>query len=252
MNTHPIYSDRFFDMVDDTSSQSASVVVPILLDLIDPKRVVDIGCGRGAWLRVFQQHGVRQLRGFDGAYVNREKLLIDAAAFSEADLAGEFEIDGNYDLALCLEVLEHLPDRAGRNIVKQMTASAPLVLFSAAIPGQFGQQHINLQWPGYWQSLFADHGFEFLDPVRPRVRDDARVEWWYRQNLVLYASTSHLAASPALRAVRDLSTGPILEWVHHNVLMHSLAECRRGQRWFSISRLRRRLSRAANRQGFAK
>jgi hypothetical protein len=57
-------------------------------------------------------------------------------------------------------------------------------MFSAAVPGQRGSHNINEQWPGYWRSLLADEGFRLFDPIRPLIRDDSSVRWWYRQNLL--------------------------------------------------------------------
>lgn len=211
------YDDCFFERQEEDVVRSAGVVVPILLELIDPRSVVDIGCGRGAWLSSFREHGVEQLHGLDGAHVNRAQLLIDEASFTAVDLARPFDAGGRFDLALCLEVVEHLPAAAGRAVVSALVAAAPVVLFSAAIPGQGGTRHINERWPRYWEELFSERGFVRIDAIRRRVCYDSAVKWWYRQNLVLYASSEALSASPALREERELTTAAPLEWVHARV-----------------------------------
>jgi hypothetical protein len=75
-------------------------------------------------------------------------------------------------------------------------ALAPHVLFSAAIPGQGGNNHVNEQWQSYWADRFAAHGYGPRDIVRPAVRDDRSVAYWYRQNAVLY-SKGHPTDRPA-------------------------------------------------------
>jgi SAM-dependent methyltransferase len=212
------YDNEFFAYHEDAALASARTIVPILLRLIQPASVVDVGCGRGAWLRAFQEHGVSLVRGFDGRHVDRSKLLIDPDRFTAVDLAAPLNLEGPYELALCLEVAEHLPPKAGRRLVRALTAAAPLVLFSAAVPGQGGTSHVNEQWPWYWDELFLEHGFQRLDPVRRHVRQNQQVKWWYRQNLVLYANGSRVSDDPALQEEALLSASSPFEWVHLQVV----------------------------------
>jgi 2-polyprenyl-3-methyl-5-hydroxy-6-metoxy-1,4-benzoquinol methylase len=106
------------------------------MNLLHPQSVLDLGCGQGAWLRAFEEHGVESIRGFDGDYVDRSALLIAPSAFSTIDLTSPMTIEGHYDLALCLEVGEHIAAKHARRLVQTLTSLAPVVLFSAAIPGQ--------------------------------------------------------------------------------------------------------------------
>src|SRR5918999_332033 len=183
VNNKGVYDDAFFDSITEGSLQSARVIVPILLNVINPKSVIEVGCGRGAWLKVFQENGIDLIRGIEGPWIDESKLLIHNASLRIADLSQPFKIDGQYDLAVCLEVVEHLPPNAGRFLILQMTTAAPLVLFSAAIPGQGGEGHVNEQWPDYWDKVFAEFRFRRLDPIRQQLMQDSRVEWWYRQNI---------------------------------------------------------------------
>jgi hypothetical protein len=199
LNPAETYTGEFYDYQSSGSLRSARTVVPLLLQWIPARRVVDVGCGVGTWLKAFDDNGVPEVQGFDGAYVDKSKLVIDPSCFAACDLFGEYQLDGNYDLAVCLEVGEHLPHRASCRLVAELTRVAPLVLFSAAIPGQQGTGHINEQWPTYWRGLFASHGFSRLDVLRGHILHDKRVEWWYRQNMYLYASERGLAEAPALR-----------------------------------------------------
>ena len=78
------------------------------MDLLGPRSVVDVGCGRGAWLRSFQQHGVQKILGFDGDYVKHRDLCIHPKHFRAVDLAARIHTADTFDLAVCLEVAEHL------------------------------------------------------------------------------------------------------------------------------------------------
>jgi SAM-dependent methyltransferase len=200
------------------SLESARVIVPIIVGLLKPKSVIDFGCGLGAWLKAFQENGVEEVKGLDGPYLDRSKLLIDNTSFRSVDLCQPVDIEGRWDLAICLEVAEHLPPMAGAALVRVLTDSAPLVLFSAAIPGQTGRGHINEQWPVYWRQLFERQGFRRLDPVRRHIWQDHRVDWWYRQNILLYASEEAIAVSEALRAEQELADRMQDEWIHVHVL----------------------------------
>jgi cyclopropane fatty-acyl-phospholipid synthase-like methyltransferase len=212
------YSDAFFDRIDEGSFRSAEVIVPLVCELIRPRSVVDVGCGRGLWLRAFRQHGVASILGMDGDYVSREKLAIPAECFHPVNLAEPFALDQRFDLAISLEVAEHLPARGAAHFVHNITRTAPFILFSAAIPAQGGSHHVNEEWPWYWERLFKAERFVRLDPIQRHIRDDPRVDWWYRQNLYLYAAEERVANDSRLRAEREYAIAHPFEWVHLEVL----------------------------------
>ena len=198
-----------------TQATLLEVVVPMVLALTHPSSVLDVGCGRGAWLSAFVEQGIEKIVGLDGDYLKPSTLLFPVDCFRPTDLSGEFGIPaGRFDLAVCLEVAEHLPARNSRHLVRQLTSAAPQVLFSAAPPGQGGGGHINCQPLSYWRKIFEEFGFRMLDPFRPRLRDDRRVAWRYRQNMVLFASPEAIAANPALADCGEVPPGMESEWVY--------------------------------------
>jgi SAM-dependent methyltransferase len=199
----------------DQTRVSASVLVPMVVALIHPSSVLDVGCGRGAWLYEFKSLGVEKIVGLDGDYLNPSTLLFPAECFRAIDLGGKFEIPAErFDLAVCLEVAEHLPKRGSRNLVQHLTSAAPQVLFSAAPPGQWARGHTNCQPLSYWRAIFESFGFRLLDPFRPKLRDDRRVAWWYRQNTVLFATPEAIAANPALAECGEVPPDMESEWVY--------------------------------------
>jgi len=212
------YPDTLIGMEWEPSLRSARIVVPILMNVISPNSVVDVGCAWGSWLKAFQENGVPVVRGFDGGWVDVDKLVIDQKNFRRVDLAEPFEIDGRFDLAVCLEVAEHLPDWAGRRLIQALTQAAPLVLFSAAIPGQGGHGHVNEQWPDYWASLFSTYGFRRLDPIRRHVWQNSQIAWWYRQNIFLFASDDAIVKSAALQAAAQDTSASEVEWVNKDIV----------------------------------
>jgi hypothetical protein len=212
------YDDTFFDWVDFTATRSAETVVPLLRAAVQVGSVVDVGCGRGAWLGVWRAHGITDITGFDGDYVDRTTLAIPPAAFRPVDLAGAWSADRRFDLAQSLEVAEHLPADSGPAFVARLCALADVVVFSAAQPGQGGEQHTNERPVAYWASLFAAHGYQAYDAIRPGLATQEQVDPWYRFNTVLYANpTGETRLSPAALATRaarpeDLLDGGDLAW----------------------------------------
>jgi len=189
------YDRTFFDAHRAGALRSAGVLVPLVLGLVRPRSVVDVGCGAGTWLAVFREQGVDDLLGIDGAYVDPAQLEIPREQFLAHDLATRLSLDRTFDLAVTLEVAEHLPPEAAASFVSSLAGLAPCVLFSAAIPHQAGEGHVNCRWPEYWAALFADHDFVPIDCFRRRLWRDERVEWWYAQNVILYARRDRLDAA---------------------------------------------------------
>ena len=194
------YGDAFYRKVDETGEAAAARVWPILLDLFRVASVVDVGCGHGAWLAAARRHGIADLFGIDGPWIDPAALQIAAEQFRHARLDAPLALGRRFDMALSLEVAEHLPPERAADFVRDLTGLAPLVLFSAAIPGQGGTNHVNEQWPGYWAGLFAAHGYRALDILRPLLWNEPAVAFWYKQNLLLYADPETLAARPDLAA----------------------------------------------------
>lgn len=172
---------------------SPSIIVPELIKIVNPKSVVDIGCGLGTFLKVFKSLGVNEVLGVDGPWVNKELLYKNIAPneFFESDLEKEINLDKTYDLVISLEVAEHLSENAADEFVKSLVNAGKVILFSAAIPQQGGQNHINEQWLSYWEEKFSKHNYVIHDILRPLFWDHPEVFWWYKQNMVLFVADNH-------------------------------------------------------------
>lgn len=194
------YGDDFYKFVASFAIRSAQRIVPLVQAATGARSVADFGCGQGAWLSVWRSLGV-EIQGIDGPYVKRDKLLIPPEAFRPADLAQPIALGRRFDLVQSLETAEHLPEARAAGFVADLTSHAEHVMFSAAVPGQGGEYHINEQKLEYWRALFRDRDFVAVDLLRPAVRDDADVKQWYRCNTILYVKTEALPRlSPAARA----------------------------------------------------
>ena len=195
MNSSPYpenhYSDDFYRRLQRGVNESANVLLPMVLDLVRPRSIIDVGCGQGVWLDVCQQLGIETIFGVDGPHVNSSDLKISKDDFLAADLCEPLDLDRQFDLAMSLEVAEHLPENAAESFVKTLTTLAPVVLFSAAIPFQRGTHHVNEQWPDYWAKWFGQQGYLPIDCLRSELWKEENVEWWYAQNVMLYVKQSH-------------------------------------------------------------
>jgi SAM-dependent methyltransferase len=198
------YDAAFFEAHRAGARSSAEVLVPKVVELLRPKSVVDVGCGPGTWLSVFRRHGVADVLGVDGSYVDPGGLDIPTESFVAHDLTRPLRLGRSFDLAVSLEVAEHLPPESAAAFVESLVGLAPRVLFSAAIPHQGGEGHVNGQWPAYWAALFAEHDYAPVDCFRRRLWGDERVEWWYAQNVLLYVRRDSLGAMEAEPRVLSL------------------------------------------------
>lgn len=166
-----IYDTSFFAEEAEVARRSAEIVVPTVI--IPGQAVIDVGCGTGAWLDVALEYGC-VVWGVDG-------FAPESAIVHRGDLTDGYDCSG-YDLALCLEVAEHLTESSARPLVQGL-CGASTVLFSAATPGQPGVGHINCQPHEFWHDLFAEHGYH---PRHLGSKFDEPVADFYRRNMFLY------------------------------------------------------------------
>src|SRR5215467_13018648 len=143
MQSNTPYTVDFYKIHRQGSRRSASQIVPLVLELVQPKSVIDVGCGVGAWLSVFNECGVEDFYGLDGEYVDRNMLEIPHQRFLAVDLTKPIQLNRQFDLVVSLEVAEHLPDNCAEMFVDSLTKLGRVILFSAAIPHQGGTRHVN-------------------------------------------------------------------------------------------------------------
>ena len=206
------YDSSFFEALSRGSASSAAQILPEVVRLIAPKSAVDLGSGRGEWLGELRKLGVTDVIGVDGDWVDRAALKIPTDQFKPFDLRNKLVMDRTFDLAISVETAEHLPPERGEGFVADLVALAPVVLFSAAIPGQGGTDHINEQWQDYWAGLFAKHDYVALDFLRLKFWNDSRVEWWYRQNIILYVRRDRVEADPKLQFLASLQPPEVIRF----------------------------------------
>jgi hypothetical protein len=184
------YDSTFYNNVNITSLESAEIILPKLLELFSSKikTAVDFGCAEGVWLRKLMDLGINEVLGIDGPWVQQTALKIPADSFITANLGEQIVLKKKYDLAISLEVAEHIPQASAETFVHSLTNAADFILFSAAIPYQGGTDHINEQWPIYWNALFNKYGFIAVDYLRQQLWKEKKVNVYYKQNILLYVN----------------------------------------------------------------
>jgi glycosyltransferase involved in cell wall biosynthesis len=202
-----LYTSAFYTGQSSGSATSATVMVPSFAALTNPNSVLDVGCGVGGWVAIWLDSGVDAI-GVDGDYVPRDQLCVPADRFIDHDLTTPLDLGRRFDLVTCLEVAEHLPSDASETLIDSLCRHADVIVFSAAVPGQGGTGHVNERWPSFWAALFGTHGYRPYDLLRGRLWRDERCEWWYRQNVIVFATdaVAHKLGWPNM-------TGP-LDMVH--------------------------------------
>ena len=212
------YSSDFYDYIDQGSRASARAVAALLLAQIDIASLLDVGAGHGAWAAEWLKAGVKDVVAVDGDYVRRDQLAIPPERFVAHDLATPLDLRRRFDLVQSLEVAEHLPPAKAGQFVDNLVAHGDVILFSAAVPHQGGEHHVNEQPPEYWRARFTGNGFAAFDFVRPALAGCSEVKAWYRFNTYLYANAAgQKRLSPAILATRvpdgqALTIGGDLSW----------------------------------------
>lgn len=183
IDTFHHYDDNDYEIT------SARPVVEYIVKILKnkPSSVIDIGCGLAQWLLAFKEHGINEVLGVDGSHVPLERLNIEKSEFKPHDLRElTFESIGKrFDLLLCLEVVEHLEEKYAYKFVQTLTQLSDVIIFSAAVPYQTGENHFNEQYPDYWEAIFKEFDYSFLDPFREKFWQNENIPWWYSQNMFL-------------------------------------------------------------------
>lgn len=228
----PIYNDLHGEQLEQEEARnrvSARTILPLLFERYRPRSVLDVGCGLGTWLSVARELGVEEIAGLEGSWLDPQRSRVPASCITTADLEKPFNLRRRFDLAMTLEVAEHLSDKAADTFVESLTRHADVVLFSAAIPFQGGHHHVNERFPEYWRRLFALRGYAVFDFIRPEIWEQRDVLLWLRQNLLVFAR-------PALAApggpFAGLEAGGPLNVVHPDMYMGRVQQLQEEQQRF--------------------
>lgn len=200
------------------------IILPLVVEILKPKNVVDIGCGIGTFLKVFKELGVEEVLGLDGPWVNKNLLrkYIADNEFQQVNLEQGFTLGKKYDLLVCLEVLEHLDEKYADTVVESLTKAGKYILFSAAVPGQMGQNHLNEQWIEYWSDKFEAKGYKTYDVLRPIFWNNKELARWYKQNMFLLTEEKNATAVEQFKKLSDNSLKNLIHPEYYNLRVNEI------------------------------
>lgn len=211
-----IYGEEFYEDQIGESYIAAKKYINILSNYYEPKSVVDVGCGRGAWLKAFKEAGAKKVVGYDGNWNSQEQMIDKNILFYPVDLNLPIkgESDCKFDLAISLEVAEHLEINSSSSFVDTLVNLSDVVLFSAAYTKQGGTNHINEQPHSYWANIFQIRDYIPFDLFRPIVWGDAEIPYWYQQNTFLYLRNNSAQYQEMLKKISPIKNLEFMNCVH--------------------------------------
>jgi SAM-dependent methyltransferase len=204
------------------TTKAPAAIAKIILEMYQVSSVLDVGCGTGVWLQEFIRLDVKDVYGIDGIPIENREFSASRDLFRCVDLRGKWDLKRNFDLAICLEVAEHLPQESAHDLIRSLCAHSKLIIFSAACPNQGGQGHINCQWPAYWQEIFNINQYSCSDPLRPRIWQEEFPEYWYKQNMfVAFRDPANAGQEARLAPLvhPQLLKGWVSKWESQNALI---------------------------------
>jgi SAM-dependent methyltransferase len=192
--------DYYFRNTEGPSVQAAPAFTELLGHEFRPKRVIDVGCGTGALLEALARAGCECV-GLEYAAAGLAMCRARGLDVRRFDLERDAWAGGAspFDVAISLEVAEHLPGHAADRYVDLLVRLAPVIVFSAATVGQGGADHVNEQPHGYWIARFEARGCRYEAEVSRRWRcrlERAAVATYYSANLMIFRRPGAAEARP--------------------------------------------------------
>jgi len=180
-----IYDREYFEAtVEPHMASSAEVIAGSILRDLSPSSAVELGCGTGLLLLALQREGVSCL-GLDYAEAALEICRNRGLSVRKCDLESDVSFELSADIAISMEVAEHLPASCADRFVNLLCRIAPVVVLTAAEPGTAGENHVNLQPTSYWIEQFESRGHVFDSYISLKWRQ----EWNLKAVAGCYAST---------------------------------------------------------------
>jgi cyclopropane fatty-acyl-phospholipid synthase-like methyltransferase len=184
-----VYDQDYYDtVVEVDAARSADVMAASIVERFKPKTAIDVGCGTGALLAAFRKLDC-EVCGLEYseaglAYCRNRGLPVRKFNIEKDDLKNE-----SYDLATSFEVAEHLPPWVASRYVSLLCTLSPVVVMSAATPGQIGTDHVNEQPRSYWINKFENNHYSFEETSTQQMAQHwkiSNVANFYYDNVMVF------------------------------------------------------------------
>jgi SAM-dependent methyltransferase len=216
------YNDKFYGD-NSTRLESASEILNFVFNIVKPNSILDVGCGRGAWLKIANELGVENIYGIDGKW-NDGKNIDKQIIYRSLDLNKNFTLENTFDLTICLEVAEHLEKNSSDNLISSLVKTSDIIVFSAAFKYQGGVNHINENLHSYWANLFLQYNFVPFDIIRPVIWSNDKVSYWYRQNTFLYLKKGSSKFEDLSKKYNYLKNSKLMDSIHPEMFFRKIEE----------------------------
>lgn len=186
-----IYDDQYYEKMNQEAwFRDSDRFADALIAEFDPESVISLGCGTGRNLSPLYERGV-SVHGVDGSVKAIKNGMIPRDYLELHDLRDPYSPESEFDLVLCIEVLEHIPAKFADVVVESIVNSGEWIVVTAAEPGQGGTHHVNEQPHSYWKQTFRKHNATYQGEKTQSVADrlnDIDELVWIPKNLMVFES----------------------------------------------------------------
>ena len=154
---YEISNPQWFSYFDTLSDQ--------IIEQYNPRKVIDVGCAKGFLVSLLRDKGIEAF-GIEVSEYAISEVRDDIRKYCNlVSILESSEINklGRYELAVCIEVLEHLPKEFAEEAISNLVGLSDNILFSSTPDDHEEESHVNVQPPQYWISLFKKFGY-YIDP----------------------------------------------------------------------------------------
>lgn len=159
-----------------------------LLSVLKVRDVADVGCGPGWYIYLLYKQGYK-VNGYDGNPHVKEmsSLLFNDGFYCQyADFTLPINVREPFELILCLEVGEHIPQTYEDVFIQNLVNnSKKYILLSWAIPNQKGWGHVNCHTNKYVIERMRKYGYDYNLSTSAILRKTASL-YWFKNTIMFF------------------------------------------------------------------